>query len=1458
VRRYASLVVAAAMVLLGVFVVGEPQAGAGGTPCQASSPPDSSYTVTVCITQPVDGSVLSGTVQVSADATSTGVGIQRVRFYLDGLYLLLDYEAPYTFQLPTAKFVDGAHVLSVETLNRDGFVSQQASVNVTFQNGVTTPPVNGNHFTPTSGRPQSPGDSFVLAAAGDGASGESSEKAVTDQIASWNPNMFLYLGDVYEKGSPTEFYNWYGTNQLYGQFRSITNPAIGNHEYSSGTAGYFDYWDNVPHYYSFNAAGWHFVSLDSTSQYNQVTPGTQQYDWLVQDLNANTSPCTLVFFHHPYLTIGPSATEGFPTRGSQLWSLLASKGVTLALTGHDHDYQRWMAVDANGNPSSSGITEIVVGSGGHGTQGFIASDPRVVASNGSDFGALRLEMNPSGAAFRFATTSGSTLDSGSVQCTGTPADTSSPTTPTNVTATVTGARVDLNWRPSLDNVGVTGYDVLRNGVLIGSTGPVPSYSDSTADARTSYTYSIRARDAAGNVSSASPPITATTMTQTTLFSDGFESGDLSAWTAPTGLATENTDAFSGAWAAEATSTGAPAWAYRSIGTPQTQLFMRERFKIKSLGSNAFLQKFRTATGGSLFGVYVSSTGKLSTRNDVWGASLSSSTVVSAGDWHDLQVSVTIAGASGSTAVWLDGAPVPELTRTANLGTTPVGRLQIGDNSTARSFDILLDGIAADTQQIGDDTAPTMTLGLQESSSYEHVVGNTIYYSPTSGRSGSFTVTADAHDTESGVASVAFPTVFGNDAKVSHSSPFVGSYGWDSSDAASGPNVVSATNGSGLSSSRSFIVVPDTASPYGGSLSNADGFVDEAAADLRLSDGTDAGAGVKPDSDLLQRSEAPLSDGVCGSFGEYTRVTDVPTPDYLDTDVTSGHCYRYRLTVSDFVGNVTSYDGTGTTKVDAIAPSVALTGPASPAAGTVAVSADASDAGGSGLDSVTFREAIAGSTDWHTLATMGAGPYTVGWDTTSVADGLYDVQAIARDAAGNQAVSTQTVQVSNSGQLSVAISTPRTFVNAASPNPITVTATSPDNPASVELDVCSNTSLNCASGSWVSLGTATAAPYAEPWPLPADGTYALRALATNGVGDTAQDIVNVVVDRTAPSGGSVSYADGWNTTGSVAITTVDGTDAGSGLAGPGTLQRDDAPINAGVCGAFPNVWSTVSSPDQSVLSGRCYRYRYTVSDNAGNSTTSTSTAVVEVDTLAPGRPAASAQPSTMTAIDVSWSAVADNVSVDHYIVRRDGSAIATVPASQLSVTDNGLGPAESHTYTVQAVDVAGNASLESAPVTTSTFAAHFVVTPPDADSYVNESKPTTNYGTATVLRIGLSPIQRSYLRFTVPALGGPITHATLRVFANTATPNGVTVSALANPAATWTQTGITYQNGPAPTATAAVTVTGVTAGTWVDFDVTSIVSGSGSVTFVLATTGSRAVSWASAESGANAPVLLIDT
>ena len=284
-----------------------------------------------------------------------------------------------------------------------------APIGLTFSNGITSPPVNTNTFTPKTPAPAAgAGQPLIVAAAGDGASGEPNETTATNIIAGWNPDLMLYLGDVYEKGTLTEFKNWYGNNNtFYGQFKSKTNPVVGNHEYEGNAApGYFNYWDNIPHYYSYNDNGWHFIALDSTSQFNQTTPGTAQFDWLQNDLANDNQPCTLAYFHHPTFTVGP---QGDATRMDQIWSMFNAFGVDIVLNGHDHDYQRWLPLDGNGDPSPSGVTEFVVGTGGHGIQGFVKTDARMV--KGIDtvpagIGALKLALGAGSATFQFQTGSG--------------------------------------------------------------------------------------------------------------------------------------------------------------------------------------------------------------------------------------------------------------------------------------------------------------------------------------------------------------------------------------------------------------------------------------------------------------------------------------------------------------------------------------------------------------------------------------------------------------------------------------------------------------------------------------------------------------------------------------------------------------------------------------------------------------------------------------------------------------------------------------------------------------------------------------------------------------------------------------------------------------------------------------------------------------------------------------------
>lgn len=112
------------------------------------------------------------------------------------------------------------------------------------------------------------------------------------------------------------------------------------------------------------------------------------------------------------------------------------------------------------------------------------------------------------------------LDYESVLVTSTPsaADTTPPSTPAGLTVSgTTSTSVSLGWTASTDNVGVTGYEIFRAGVTspvataTGTTGTVSGLTPNTA-----YSFTVKARDAAGNRSAASAPVSATTSGTTTV------------------------------------------------------------------------------------------------------------------------------------------------------------------------------------------------------------------------------------------------------------------------------------------------------------------------------------------------------------------------------------------------------------------------------------------------------------------------------------------------------------------------------------------------------------------------------------------------------------------------------------------------------------------------------------------------------------------------------------------------------------------------------------------------------------------------------------------------------------------------------------------------------------------------------------------------------------------------------
>jgi hypothetical protein len=94
----------------------------------------------------------------------------------------------------------------------------------------------------------------------------------------------------------------------------------------------------------------------------------------------------------------------------------------------------------------------------------------------------------------------------------TAADVTPPTTPTGLAAVPLGSgRLNVTWNPSQDNNQVFGYTLYRNGNVIANLGPnTTGYADTGLQSTTTYSYTVEAKDAAGNTSAQTAPATGTT------------------------------------------------------------------------------------------------------------------------------------------------------------------------------------------------------------------------------------------------------------------------------------------------------------------------------------------------------------------------------------------------------------------------------------------------------------------------------------------------------------------------------------------------------------------------------------------------------------------------------------------------------------------------------------------------------------------------------------------------------------------------------------------------------------------------------------------------------------------------------------------------------------------------------------------------------------------------------------
>src|SRR5215212_11482359 len=271
----------------------------------------------------------------------------------------------------------------------------------------------------------------VVVGAGDIASCTSTgDEATAKLLGSISGTVFTAGDNAYQEGSLAQYNNCYGPS--WGAYKARTMPAVGNHEYRTpGASGYFDYFgaaagERGKGYYSYNKGAWHIIALDSECRYwatgfidgPSLCSSQQQADmiaWLKADLAANSTTCTLAYFHHPRFSSGYG---GNSLDTQPIWDALYAAHADVVLSGHDHIYERFARQSPSGALNTSrGIRQFTVGTGGveHGGIGTIKANSQV--RNTTAYSVLKLTLNSTSYSWKFVPEAGKTFtDSGTTNC----------------------------------------------------------------------------------------------------------------------------------------------------------------------------------------------------------------------------------------------------------------------------------------------------------------------------------------------------------------------------------------------------------------------------------------------------------------------------------------------------------------------------------------------------------------------------------------------------------------------------------------------------------------------------------------------------------------------------------------------------------------------------------------------------------------------------------------------------------------------------------------------------------------------------------------------------------------------------------------------------------------------------------------------------------------------------------
>ncbi len=298
---------------------------------------------------------------------------------------------------------------------------------------TTTVPVSTTPTTPTTPVATTPappvttpttpaGPDPVLVGAGDIATCTTTRDEATAALVEAIPaaTVFTFGDNAYPDGTAANFSECYAPS--WGQFIGRTHPALGDDDYNTGSAApYFAYFgaaagDPAQGWYAVDLGTWRIYVLNSNCSFvGGCGAGSAQLTWLQQDLAANPRKCVAAIFHTPRFSSG---TNGSTAGMQPIWAALVGAGAELALSGHDHDYERFQPLNAAGMPdSANGLRQLVVGTGGAGGGAFPTTQPYSVVRQANAIGIIEITLHAASYDFTFQSIPGRTFtDSGSGTC----------------------------------------------------------------------------------------------------------------------------------------------------------------------------------------------------------------------------------------------------------------------------------------------------------------------------------------------------------------------------------------------------------------------------------------------------------------------------------------------------------------------------------------------------------------------------------------------------------------------------------------------------------------------------------------------------------------------------------------------------------------------------------------------------------------------------------------------------------------------------------------------------------------------------------------------------------------------------------------------------------------------------------------------------------------------------------